>query len=166
MDIETDELMRFPDSRRAVMKTPMGEVTMVSSPAGAFMQTPMGTQDMPSSQREVQAREAKTDLLTVLKNVDNPKYVFTASAPDTLEINAEGASATWVIDPASGKVLRKISQGRGGEQVVEYSEWKTFDGVTLPVAYSVKTGGQDAGSAKTGTVEINPSVDPKVFVKP
>ena len=166
MDIEADELQQFPDSRRAVMKTPMGEVTMVSSPAGAFMVTPMGTQDMPSSQREAQARDAKTDLLTVLKNIDNPKYVFTASAPDTLEVNAEGATAKWVIDPASGKVLRKISQGRGGEQVVEYSEWKTFDGVTLPVAYSIKSGGQDAGSAKTTTVEINPSVDAKMFVKP
>ena len=41
-----------------------------------------------------------------------------------------------------------------------------FDGVNLPVAFSVKTGGQESGSAKVSTVEINPTVDPKAFVKP
>ena len=57
----------------------------------------------------------------VLKNIDNPKYVFTTSAPDTLEVNADGTTAKWVVD-ASGKVLRKISQGRGGEQHVCHRE--------------------------------------------
>lgn len=158
--------MQFPDMRRAVMKTPMGEITMVSGPDGAFMAGPMGTQDIPSSQREATARESKTDLLNVLKNVDNPKYVFTTSAPDTIEINADGATAKWVVDPATGKLLRKISQGRMGEQVSEYTEWKVFDGLNLPVAYTVKTGGQETGSGKTATMEINPTVDPKAFVKP
>src|SRR5204862_3450152 len=122
MDVEADELMQFPDMRRTVMKTPMGEITMVSTSAGAFMAGPMGTQDVPASQRDVQAREQKTELLTVLKNIDNPKYVFTTSAPDTIEISAEGASAKWVVDPASGKLLRKISTVRAGEQVTEYTE--------------------------------------------
>ena len=36
----------------------------------------------------------------------------------------------------------------------------------MPVAYAVKTAGQDAGSAKTTTVEINPAVDAKMFEKP
>jgi zinc protease len=166
MDVEAEELVQFPDMRRAVMKTPMGEITMVSGPDGAFMAGPMGTQDMPSSQREATAREAKTDLLNVLKNVDNPKYVFTTSAPDTIEINADGATAKWVVDPASGKLLRKISQGRMGEQISEYTEWKVFDGLNLPVAYTVKAGGQETGSGKTATMEINPAVDPKAFVKP
>jgi zinc protease len=166
MDVEVDELTQYPDMRRTVMKTPMGDITMVSTPSGAFMAGPMGTQDMPASQREAQTREARTDLLMVLKNIDNPKYVFTTSAPDTLEINAEGASAKWVVDPATGKVLRKVSQARMGEQVAEYTDWKSFDGINLPVAYTVKTAGQDSGNAKTTTVEINPTVDPKVFEKP
>ena len=166
MEVEADELVQFPDSRRTLMKTPMGEITIVSTADGAFMAGPMGTQDVPASQREVQAREQKTDLLMVLKNIDNPKYVFTTSAPDTLEISADGAAAKWVVDPASGKLLRKISQVRAGEQVTEYTEWKTFDGVNLPVASSVKNAGQDAGSGKASTIEINPAVDPKAFVKP
>ena len=166
MPPEAEELVQFPDMRRAVMKTPMGEITMVSTPDGAFMSGPMGTQDIPSSQREATAREAKTDLLNVLKNIDNPKYVFSSSAPDTIEINADGAAAKWIVDPASGKLLRKVSQGRMGEQISEYTEWKSFDGVNLPVAYTVKTAGQDSGSGKTSTVEINPAVDPKAFVKP
>jgi zinc protease len=166
MEAEAEDIVQYPDMHRSVMKLPMGEMTMVSTPDGAFVASPMGTQEMPASQREMQTRESKTDLITVLKNVDNPKYVFTLSAPDTLEINADGAMAKWIVDPAGGKLLRKVSQARAGEQVTEYSEWKVFDGVNLPVAYSVKNAGQEAGSAKVSTVEINPTVDPKAFVKP
>lgn len=166
MDVELESVTQYPDMRRSVIKTPMGEVTMVLTPDAAFMINPMGSQDMPASQREVQAREARTELLAVLKNIDNPKYTFTTSGSDTLEISADGAMAKWVVDPASGKVLRKISQVRMGEQVTEYNEWKSFDGLNLPVAFTVKTGGQDSGSGKTSTLEINPAVDPKMFQKP
>jgi len=166
MDVEVDSLFQFPDMRRNIVKTPMGEMTMVSTPAAAFVVAPMGTQDMPASQREVQVRESRGELLTVLKNLDNPKYVFTLSAPDTVEVNADGTPSKWIVDPASGKLLRKISQGRMGEQTTEYTEWKTFDGLTLPVAFTVKAGGEQTGGGKLTTIEINPAVDPKVFEKP
>ena len=166
IDVDAEDLVQYPDMRRSVMKLPMGEITMVSTPEGAFIAGPMGTQEMPSSQREMQQRDAKTDLLMVLKNVDNPKYVFTTSAPGALEVNADGATAQFVVDPATGKVLKKVSQGRGGEQEIDYTEWKTFDGINLPVAFTVKNAGQEAGSGKVSAVEINPTVDAKVFAKP
>lgn len=167
MEVEAEVLTMYPDSRRTVLKTPMGEITTVASPNGAFMMGPMGTQDVPSSQREAQARDARGELLTVLKNIDNPKYTFTLGAPDTIDVNADGAMSKWVVDPATGKILKKISQGRMGEQTAEYTEWKTFDGLTLPVAFTIKTaGGEQTGGGKTTTIEINPAVDPKVFEKP
>src|SRR5204863_5152817 len=89
MEAEAEEIVQYPDMHRSVMKLPMGEMTMVSTPDAAFIASPMGTQEMPASQREMQSREWKTDLIAVLKNVDNPKYVFTLSAPDTLDINAD-----------------------------------------------------------------------------
>jgi hypothetical protein len=162
-EVQFDDLLQYPDMRRIVMKAPIGEMTMVSTHDGGFMSGPMGTQDMPASQREKQQHESKIDLLTVLRNIDNPKYIFTASGPDTLEINADGVMAKWIVDPAVGRVLRRSSQA--DELVHEYTEWKSFDGINLPVAYNL-TSGKDAGGVKVSTVEINPTVDPKTFVKP
>ena len=39
-----------------------------------------------------------------------------------------------------------------GDQVTEYTEWKTFDGLTLPVAFTVKRAGQKSGGS------IRPSI--------
>jgi zinc protease len=166
MDIEADNLTRFPDMRRAVMKTPMGEMTMVSTSEGAFISGPMGTQDMPASQREAQNRDAKTDIITVLKNIDNPKYIFTVSGADTLVIDADGAPLKWIVDPASGKVLKKIAQGRMGETTTEYTEWKNFGGLNVPTAFVVMTGAEQSASGKVTAMEVNPAVDATLFQKP
>jgi zinc protease len=174
MDMEIDSLVRFPDSRRTIVKMPMGEMTMVSTPEGAFMVGPMGTQDMPGSQREMMRSEAKGDLLTVLRNLDNPKYTFAVTGTEkvgdvsaaVLEVNADGAHQKWFVDPATGRLLRKISQGRMGESTTDYKAWKSFDGLNLPVETSVTQNGENAGGMKVTTVEINPAVDAKLFVKP
>jgi hypothetical protein len=36
----------------------------------------------------------------------------------------------------------------------------------MPVAFTNTTGGQPTGSGKLTTMEINPTVDPKIFEKP
>jgi hypothetical protein len=160
--------------RRNVMKTPMGEMTMVSTPEGGFMITPMGTQDMPGSQREAMRGEAKSDFMAVLRNVDNPKYTFTAAGTEkvgevtgvVLQVNADGAQQKWIVDPATGRPLRKYQQGRMGEVISDYKAWKSFDGVNLPVEVSLTQNGESGGGIKLTAVELNPPVDPKLFEKP
>lgn len=174
MDVEVDSLTRYPDSRRNVMKTPMGEMTIVSTANGAFMISPMGTQDMPESQSATIRNEARTDLLTVLKNIDKPGYTFTVTGTEkigdvnaqVLEVSSGTSTAKWLVDPATGKLLRKVSQGRQGVTTTEYTEWKSFDGLNLPVAFTTTTGGEPSGGGRMTTVEINPTIDPKVFEKP
>ncbi len=174
MDVEVESFTRFPDSHRQVVKTPMGEMTMVSTPAAAFMITPAGPQDIPASQSQSMRTESKQDLLNVLKNADNPAYTFTVTGTEkigdvnaqVLEINADGSTFKWYIDPASGRILRKVSHGRMGEQITEFTEWKNFGGINLPVAFTVTAGGQPGGGGKLTTIEINPTVDAKLFEKP
>jgi hypothetical protein len=174
MDVEIEQLTRYPDSHRNVMKTPMGEMTMVSTSEGAFMITPMGTKGLPASQRAGMQNESRQDLLTVLKNADKPDYTFTVTGTQkigdidaqVLEVNAGGSTIKWFVDLATGRILRKVAQGRMGEQVTDYMEWKKFGGVNLPVAFSVTSGGQPAGGGKLTMVEINPPVDPNAFAKP
>ena len=174
MDVEVEMVTRFPDSHRQVVKTPMGEMTMVSTPSASFMVTPAGSQDMPGSQSQQMRTESKQDLLNVLKNADNPAYTFNVVGTEKvgdvnaqiLEVNADGATFKWYVDPASGRVLKKVAQGRMGEQITEFTEWKNVNGINLPAAFTVTAGGQPGGGGKLTTIEINPTVDPKAFEKP
>jgi zinc protease len=177
MSADVDRLNKFPDSQRMVMKLPMGEFTTVLTPGGAFAITPMGTQDLPGSQRESMAGELKTDLVTVLKNLENPKYVFSIEGSEkvgdvqtqVLAVNADGQSIKWFVDPATGRIVRESSQGRGpmpGERITEYGVWKAFGGITLPTATTLMRGGEKAGEFTVSNVEINPAVDAKMFEKP
>src|SRR6185295_16845855 len=81
MEMEVESLMVFPDRQRAVMKMPMGEVTMVMTPDTAFMILPgMGTRDVPASQRDAARSESRQDMLTILKNPE--KYTFAVTGTE------------------------------------------------------------------------------------
>jgi len=164
MDIETESTVRYPSSLRRVMKMPMAEVTMVVSPDASFMLTPAGPQEIPGSQRDMMAGQIKQEFVAVLKNADNPKYAFTANG-NMLTIDADGATSTWEVDP-SGKVLRVTRQGRQGEEVTEYSDWKSFGGLMLPAAFTVTANGQKTASGTVKTIELNPTIDANAFAKP
>jgi zinc protease len=174
MDIEVDSTMKYPDSSRRIMKTPMGEMTMVMTSDAAFMSSPMGSQDMPGSQKTAIHNESRADIIGVLKNIDNPKYIFTVAGTakvgtadaSILSIDADGSPVKYVVDPTSGKILQRLSSSPRGDAVTDYTEWKTFDGITLPVSFTTTTAGQPSGSGKMTAMEINPTVDPKIFEKP
>ena len=174
MDVEIDEIVSYPSSSRRIMKTPMGEMTMVVTPAVAFMASPMGSQDIPASQRSQMESEARQDLVTVLQNTSSPDYTFSVVGTEKvgdvnaqiLQVTAGGSSFKWYVDPATGRILRKVATGRMGESVTEFTEWKNVNGVNFPVAFSVTTGGQPSGGGKLTVIEINPTVDPKIFEKP
>lgn len=174
MEMDVDSVVKYPASNHRVIKTPMGEMTMVSTPDAGFMMGPMGSQDLPGSQRTSMQNEMRADIINVLQNIDNPKYTFTVTGAEkagtadaqALSIDADGSATKWLVDPASGKILRRVSQSPRGETVTELTDWKAFDGITLPTSFTTTTGGQPSGSGKLTTIEINPTVDPKLFEKP
>lgn len=168
MDIETEVLHWFPDRTRSVMKTPMGEMNMVMTPAAAFMVMPgAGTRDVPSSQLTAMRSESRLDLLTVLKYPE--RYTFAAEG-NNLVVSIDGERATFEVDPATGRVLRKTSKARGpmgqGDQISEYTEWKEFGGVMFPAATRILVNGEQIGTSQLKTAEVNPPVDAKAFEKP
>jgi zinc protease len=173
-DIEVDETIVYPDTLRRVMKTPMGDMTVVISPNAAYMASAMGSQDIPASQKANAQNEMRQDLFTVIRNMDNPEYTFSLAGTEKigdinaqiLQVGAAGAQFKWYVDPATGRILKKVGNGRMGETVSQFTEWKTVNGINFPVASSMTAGGQDAGGAKFTTVEVNPTVDSKMFDKP
>jgi zinc protease len=174
IDMEVDNLVRYPDARRSVMKTPMGEMTMVMTPDAGFALTPMGPQDLPASQREATKNETKIDTLIVLKNVDKPGYTFAVTGNEkvgdidaqVLDITTDGASVKWWVDPATGRVLRRAAKGRQGEEVTTLGDWKTFDGLNFATTFSRTANGEQVASGTWTKVEVNPTIDPKLFEKP
>jgi len=178
MSIDIEEIAAFPDQLWQKMHMPMGEMTMVISPSVAFMKSPMGSQDLPGAQKEDGLKELKRHPIFVAQHVDDPKFIFAAGGTEKigdveaqiLDINADGAQVRWYVDPQSGHILRTSAQTTGmggpGEQVVDYSEWKDVEGLSLPFKLKIKQSGNDAGSQDIHELQINPAVDPKLFEKP
>ena len=176
MEADIVSITRYPNSQRVVMKTGMGEMTRVISPEVAYVVTPMGTQDMPASQRDSSLNEMKGELMLVLKNIDNPKYTFTAAgtekigAVDTrvVEINADGQNVKWYVEPATGRLVRTVTRAGGpmpGDLATDYTEWKTFGGINFPVAATTSRNGEKIGGMTVTNVEVNPTVPADAFVK-
>jgi zinc protease len=177
MEAQLNSVVRFADSsQRVEMQLPMGQMTRVVTPQAAFVITPMGAQDLPSSQRDASLGEMRADLLTTLKNVDNPKYTFTVTGNETvsgvnarvLEINADGTSVKWYVEP-SGRLLRTVARAGApapGDIVTDYSEWKAFGGINLPTVAVMTRDGEKAGEMRMSSAEVNPTIEANAFVKP
>lgn len=177
MSADVTTTLKVPDMVRQEMVLPMATVTQVLTPDAAFSVSPMGTQDMPSSARAGMMSEIRSDTLAVLRNIDNPKYIFTIAGTEKigdvtasiLEVNADGPTSKWFVDPATGKVLRRArttTGPMGGDIVTEYSEWKTFGGLTLPTVTTTSRNGEKVMDVKVSNVEVNPAVDATAFEKP
>jgi zinc protease len=178
MSIDAEQVWVLPDRMWQKMTTPMGEMTMVISPTDAFMAAPMGTRDMPASRKEDAMSDMRRESLVVAQHADDPKFVFSSGRTEkvgdieakVLDVNADGAQVRWLIDPETGRILRSISQATGpegpGEQVVEYSDWKTVEGLSVPFKEVRSLGGEKQFSVEVKEIEINPAVDMKLFEKP
>jgi zinc protease len=180
MTLDVDNVSVLPDRSRTQIQTPMGTMTMVLAPKGAFVVTPGGTEDMPAAQRESSLKDLKTNALAVAaRAAGDPQVTVRAGGTEkvgemeaqVLDVTADGASARWLVDPRTGRVVRTVSRTTGpagpAEQVVDYSDFRPVDGgLTLPFKRTLTRGGQDAGSIEVKEVQVNPPVDEKDFERP
>jgi zinc protease len=170
MEMDVQVLMDYPNRIHTIMKMPMGEMTMVMTPEASFMSMgQMGTRDLPSSQADAMRAEMKQDMLTILKYPERYTFAVTGSEKvgdvqaDVLEIATDGQSAKWLVDPATGKVLRKVAQDN---EITEFTEFRTFEGITFPSASRTIVNGEQVGTMQTKSIDINPPIDAALFVKP
>jgi len=178
-DVESEYLIAFPDKMQAIMQTPQGEIHMVVTPQAAFMHAPAmnATRDLPSSIKENGLEEIKRDEIFVAQHASDPKFIFHAAGTEkingvdasVLHINADGADATWWVDPA-GHVIREqystVEMSGPVERTVDRTDFKAVDGVTLPMKRVSRDNQQETGTTTVKEVQFNPPVDPKSFAKP
>ncbi|HXJ92586.1 MAG TPA: hypothetical protein VMT20_06850 [Terriglobia bacterium] len=176
--IDMEQLAAFPDRSWQKLGTPMGELTVVTTPTAGFVVTPQGTQDLPDDQKQDAMRELKTSEIQVAQHASDPKYTFTAAGTEKvggvdaqiLDVNADGAQVRWYVDPNTGRVLRTsahvVDMGGAALRLLDFSDWKEFDGIPFPTKAKITRDGQDGGSLELKSIEVNPAVDEKLFVKP
>lgn len=178
-NIGMERLAAFPDRSWQKLTTPMGDFIIVTTPSAAFMAAPQGTQDLPESQKEEEMKQMRQRYeVLVAQHADDPKYTFTASGTakvgdveaQVLDVNADGALVRWYVDPQTSRILRTsahiVDLAGPADQVLDFSEWKEFGGIPFATKMKITRDGQDGGSLEVEEVEINPTVDAKLFEKP
>jgi len=174
-----DVSIAFPDSMHVEVQTPQGLLTFVATPSTGFMSMgSMGSRAMPPDQKKEMLSQLHHDLIYVGSHVDDPAITFTAAGTEKIgDIEAAivdiGGSIPWLrwyVDPKSGRILREKYKGMGQsgpfEGETDLSDWRTADGLTLPYTHKNKQDGKDTSTVEYKKVELNPTLDPKLFEKP
>lgn len=174
--MSSEALTVSPDRMRQHMETPMGGATVVVSPQAAFLANTQGVTDMPSSQKEAALKDLKLHPFPVIAQADDPKLRVRAGGSqkvgdiegEVLQIELDGNEAQWVIDPASGRLLRTISRPDGApvDQISDFLDWREVGGIPFSYKRVMRRGEQDAGSLQVDEIVVNPPIDDRLFQKP
>jgi zinc protease len=169
----------FPDSMHVDVQTPQGALTIVATPTEGFMNMAgMGTRSMPPDQKTEMLSQLHHDLVYIAQHADDPAFTFTAAGTEKIgDVDAAivdiGGAIPWVrwyVDPKNGHILREkykaVGQSGPFDGESDLKDWRTEDGLTMPRQHSNKQNGQETGTAEFKKIELNPTVDPKIFAKP
>jgi zinc protease len=178
MQMSLKTTILFPDRMHVDIQGPMGEMAYVISPAVSFAEMQGQTRDMPDSRAGEMMKQIKRNLIYVAQHADDPAFNFAASGTqkigdtDTKIVDISGPDITikWFIDPQSGRVVQEtypvMGQTGPATQETDLDNWKTENGLTLPTRNTNKQGGEINSVSEIQSVEVNPTVDPKLFEKP
>jgi zinc protease len=171
--------LAFPDRMHVEVQTPQGQLTIVATPSNGFMSMAgMGIHSMPPPQQNEMMTQLHHDLIYIGQHVNDPAFTFAAAGTEKIgDVDAAivdiGGAIPWVrwyVDPKTGYILREKYKGIGqagpfdGE--TDLSDWRTTDGLTQPYMHKNKQNGQETSIVEYKKIEINPTVDPKLFEKP
>ena len=174
-----DVTLAYPDRMHVDVQTQQGALTIVTTPDTAFMtMAGMGTRSMPPEQKSEMLAQLHHDLVYVAQHVDDPAFTFTAAGTEKigdvdaaiLDIGGAIPWVRWYVDPKTGYILREKYKAMGqsgpfdGES--NLADWRTVDGLTMPYKHQNKQDGQETSNAEFKKIELNPTIDPKLFAKP
>ena len=177
MQMET--VVVFPDHLHAEMRTPDGVATIVVTPDAAFVDLPNGAvQNWPEARKNETLEQIKRDPIFIAAHSKDPNVFFRADGSEkvgdidarVVDVNAAGAAIRWFVDPQTGHILKETYRTIGQSGLVQgetdFDDWKPLSGLNLPLLRHNKQNGQDSSTAEYKAVELNPTVEPKLFEKP
>ncbi len=178
LTMEVQTTMLFPDKMAQQVDAPFGRMSMVATPAGAYLIGPGSVQDLPPEMKEELLRQVRRVPLLIAQKAGDPLLVVAAGGTEKigdveariLDVTYDGASVRWYLDPATFHILRSTHESSGPQGparvVSDYSDYKTIDGFSVAFHLEVATNGQKDQTLAMEECKINPGVDAKVFEKP
>jgi zinc protease len=177
--ISMETMIVFPDHLRAEMQTPNGTMDIVVTPDTAFMAfAGQGMRDLPSAQKAETLEQIKRDPIFIAAHARDPDVFFHASGTEKVantetkivDVNAAGTAIRWYVDPQNGHILKEtyptLSQAGPVQGETDMDDWKALSGLNIPTVRHNKQNGEDTSTATYTALEINPTVDAKLFNKP
>ena len=174
-----DNIVVYPDHQHAELHTPGGAMTFVVTPDVAYTVIPgAGIQPMPATRKSEMLGQIKRDPIFIAAHWKDADVFFRADGTEKVgdvearivDVNAAGAAIRWFVDPQSGHILKETypTMGQGGPAQGETTleNWKSMNGLTIPCLRKNKQNGQDSSTVEYTSLELNPTVDPKLFEKP
>jgi len=171
--------IQFPDRMHVDVETSQGTLSVVVTPDAGFMSQPgRGAQTMPDSAKTEGLQQIHRDLIYIGQHLNDRSYVFAAVGTEKvgdaeaqiLDIAGSGARVRWLVDPATGRVLRERYEAATAagpfQGETDLENWKTTNGITLPTVHKNKQNGRLTSTVESTKIEFNPVVDSKLFEKP
>jgi len=164
--------MAFPDSLRQETVRPNFTLVSVVTPSESFVTVSNRTRPMAEDNRAAVYKELNRDPIFLLRARTRPDFKASGTE-DSVDVELPGFTTTLGIDPGTGRVVSQTYRGRGpggvvGQVVINYSDFRTVEGLSLPFKTTATFDGQPfpALSATIEAVTINGQIDPSSFKKP
>ena len=177
MQMETT--VAYPDRLHAEMQTPNGQVSITVTLDSGFLVLPGGNvQPFPAPQKAETLEQIKRDPIFIASHAKDSDVFFHAGGTEKVgsvdarivDLNIAGTAMRWYVDPQNGHILKEtyktLSRSGPAEGETDMDNWKSVDGLTIPMLRHNKQNGEDSSTAEYTAIEINPKIDPKVFEKP
>jgi YHS domain-containing protein len=168
-------VLALPDSVRQETIRPTFTLASVITPSESFTVFNNAARPMPEANRAAIYKELYHDPIFLLRARTQPDFKawLASGSEERLEVELPEFTTTLGIDPATGRVVNQTYRGRGpggvvGEIVINYSDFRAVEGMSLPFKTEATFDGQPfpALSATTESITINGQVDPSSFKKP
>jgi YHS domain-containing protein len=172
--------LAFPDTVRQETVRPNFTLVSVVSPSDSFILANNGAHPMSEANRTAIHKDLYHELIVLLRARTRPDFKASLAGNaaeekslDHVDVELPGFTTTLGIDSGTGRVVSQTYRGRGpggvvGQIVINYSDFRTVEGLSLPFKTTATFDGQPlpALSATTEALTINGQVDPSNFKKP
>ena len=174
-------LLVFPDKLRQETVRPTFTFVSVLTPAESFVVVNNSARPMPAANREAIHKSLYHEIIVLFRFRNRSDFKAWATdksrAGETevekVEIELGKFTTMLGIEPPTGRVLSQTYRGRGpggmvGEIVINYSDFRSVDGMMLPFKTTATFDGEPFSgfSSTVEAITINGKVDPASFEKP
>jgi hypothetical protein len=170
--------LSLPDSVRQETIRPNFTLTSIITPSESFVVFNNASRPMSEAGRMAIFKDLYHEPIFLFRARNRPDFkAWLGSSEDKtlerLEVEFPEFTTTLGIDPASGRVVNQTYRGRGpggvvGQIVINYSDFRTVEGMSLPFKATATFDGQPfpALSTTIEAITINSQIDPSSFRKP